>query len=958
MANEVRFTVKLNVDGQTKVVDATASVEELEEAIGDVRKAADNIGLSKGWETMMLGVNAATDMLGKLKGTVDDLANSYESWETSMAAVNTMAGKDAAGLAQLTDQVSELSKTIPKAREELADGLYQTISNGVPEADWLTFLETSAKASVGGIADLGETVKVTSTVIKNYGLEWSQAGEIQDKIQMTAKNGVTSFGELASALPRVTANAATLGVSVDELMATFATLTGVSGNTAEVSTQLAAIFTALVKPSSEAAKMAQAMGIEFDAAAIKAAGGMQQFLTQLDEAVRQYAKSHGMLEQEIYGSLFGSAESLRALIPLTGELKDKFVENVGQMGDAAGTCQDAFGQVASTGASQMQLLKNVWLSMTEPLGQLASSMRPVVNGLMSIVQAGLYLRGLIQSVTALRNAHVLSTAATAAHSAATRVLGTVSAATGVSVNTLKVAVRNLEIATGVGAAIAALTLIVEKLAGASDNAAQSERNLTQASESLRSAEEAGIQAAASAKAEMDKEIQKLGELIQSKGDTTSAVQTLNEKYGEWFGQCKTAQQWYDTLIANSEAYCDQLAIEAEMRILTERKVELGIRRNKNLRRGQELADKGKLGNWGEGRDVVVELQEIDKEAGIVEDRLSELKSQVVSSAGATITPKRRTVSPSGTGSGKGGKTGKTGKGGSTTPVYAEGELGWYDQEIEKLNKKKLKLSDPEEIRDLNQLIKNLERAKAEKLWEADPRSKVKDWGSTAVSSVSPGADLMKTDPSIIGMRPIEMTGDDWTKRIAQDWEDNKKAMEDYFASFQRDFPLKIYDKAKKAAEMHNKKLQDMGSLIQSAGQSFATMGKNLESPVLEAAGIIAQAIAQMLLGYATAAAQSAELGPFGWIGFTVAGLATVTSVIEQMKSIGQYAEGGIAYGPTLGLFGEYAGARTNPEVVAPLDRLRSLMSDGNSGPVDVRVRIKERDLVGFGRKSNRYRGRM
>ena len=64
----------------------------------------------------------------------------------------------------------------------------------------------------------------------------------------------------------------------------------------------------------------------------------------------------------VYGSLFGSAESLRALIPLTGELKDKFVENVGQMGDAAGTCNEAFEQMSSTGASQFQMLKNTVLS--------------------------------------------------------------------------------------------------------------------------------------------------------------------------------------------------------------------------------------------------------------------------------------------------------------------------------------------------------------------------------------------------------------------------------------------------------------------------------------------------------------------------------------------------------------------------------------------------------------------
>ncbi|MCF0203596.1 MAG: phage tail tape measure protein [Bacteroidaceae bacterium] len=126
---------------------------------------------------------------------------------------------------------------------------------------------------VNGKQVIHETTVNAEGLGKNYAMDWSAAGEIQDKIQMTAKNGVTSFEQLAAALPRVTGNAATLGVSIDELMAAFATLTGVSGNTAEVSTQLAAIFTALVKPSSEATEMAKQMGIEFDAMAIKAAGG-------------------------------------------------------------------------------------------------------------------------------------------------------------------------------------------------------------------------------------------------------------------------------------------------------------------------------------------------------------------------------------------------------------------------------------------------------------------------------------------------------------------------------------------------------------------------------------------------------------------------------------------------------------------------------------------------------------
>ena len=43
------------------------------------------------------------------------------------------------------------------------------------------------------------------------------------------------------------------------------------------------------------------------------------------------------------------------------------------------------------------------------------------------------------------------------------------------------------------------------------------------------------------------------------------------------------------------------------------------------------------------------------------------------------------------------------------------------------------------------------------------------------------------------------------------------------------------------------------------------------------------------------------------------------------------AKGGIAFGPTNALIGEYAGAKNNPEVVAPLDKLKGML--GGSGGV-------------------------
>ncbi len=60
------------------------------------------------------------------------------------------------------------------------------------------------------------------------------------------------------------------------------------------------------------------------------------------------------------------------------------------------------------------------------------------------------------------------------------------------------------------------------------------------------------------------------------------------------------------------------------------------------------------------------------------------------------------------------------------------------------------------------------------------------------------------------------------------------------------------------------------------------------------------------------------------LGSLIKGIATKFS--GGMSSDRPFAKGGIVYGPTRALIGEYAGASTNPEVVAPLDRLKSLIN--------------------------------
>ena len=79
-------------------------------------------------------------------------------------------------------------------------------------------------------------------------------------------------------------------------------------------------------------------------------------------------------------------------------------------------------------------------------------------------------------------------------------------------------------------------------------------------------------------------------------------------------------------------------------------------------------------------------------------------------------------------------------------------------------------------------------------------------------------------------------------------------------------------------------------------------------------------------------------------------VAAIASVIAALANIPKFANGGVVYGPTVGLMGEYAGAASNPEVIAPLSKLQGLL--GGAGRSEVKFRIEGRELVGILNKQN------
>jgi len=134
---------------------------------------------------------------------------------------------------------------------------------------------------------------------------------------------------------------------------------------------------------------------------------------------------------------------------------------------------------------------------------------------------------------------------------------------------------------------------------------------------------------------------------------------------------------------------------------------------------------------------------------------------------------------------------------------------------------------------------------------------------------------------------------------------------------------------------------------------------------LEWGANILQAVAQALPALSTlfaantsvaAAEGAASVASIPYVGPVMA-VAAIASIVGAIASLPKFAQGGLVYGPTLGLFGEYAGASSNPEVVAPLDKLRELIAPPSSEFGKVEFVIEGRNLKGVLNRVNRMDSR-
>lgn len=334
-------------DGQV-VIDITADDSKFKSALSGLGKVAV-AGLAA-LTTALVGIGVAS-------------LNAAINFNKGMANVASLIPGSTARVNELKGTVQEMAVQFGKSTDDLSEGLYNVISAFGDTADTAKIMETNVKAATAGVATTTDAINLTSAVTKAYGDTSAEAVEkAADLALMTVRLGQTTFPELAASVGKVTPLTNELGVSQEELFATMATLTGVTGGAAEVSTQLRGAMQSLMAPTDSATKAIKAAGYE-DAKAMLAKEGLAGSMKILMDAAE---KSGEPLNKYI-----SSIEGQTLALALGGPQADAYAEKLGEMEKAAGATDAAFKeQTEGVNAFGFKLdqLKQVGVTSLQKIG--------------------------------------------------------------------------------------------------------------------------------------------------------------------------------------------------------------------------------------------------------------------------------------------------------------------------------------------------------------------------------------------------------------------------------------------------------------------------------------------------------------------------------------------------------------------------------------------------------------
>ena len=357
MADEtIRIDTRIDTDSAERDLDELKkklkdTSAEGKKGFNEAGKALDTADKStKGLTVSMSSLKKALTGLSistvayKVAQGVKDIYVTTEEAYASIRKASTMFGDVAVDQENLVNKLSKIAADTGSEIATLGEAVYQAMSAGVAPtedmADVLSAVEKSAKLASGGFTDTETAMSATLSVLNAYKMDIKDLDKIQGILLQTQNKGVTTVGQLGSALSKVTPTASAFGVSFEQVASSIALMTKQGTSTEIAATALSTVLSELGKDGTTASdnleKAAQSAGKTTTSFSGLLKEGMN--VSEILSLMSDYATKNGLSMVD----MFGSIEAGRAALQLAGDNTEDFNDILKSMSDTTGLVQESF----------------------------------------------------------------------------------------------------------------------------------------------------------------------------------------------------------------------------------------------------------------------------------------------------------------------------------------------------------------------------------------------------------------------------------------------------------------------------------------------------------------------------------------------------------------------------------------------------------------------------------------
>ncbi|MGL5970491.1 MAG: phage tail tape measure protein [Cetobacterium sp.] len=298
--------------------------------LNDLKSEGEKFGSS--FKNSMFGSMTAANLAAKgvelLMSTLRSAVNEIGMLDKNLAKVNTLLDQQVLSTTNLKMELLKISDATGIYSSELANATYEALSAGVATDELTGFIEKMTTLSQGGFTSVTQAVNVTTSIMNAYGKEVYTVNEVSDKLVKTQALGKTTVDELSRSLYNVVPAATSMGIGLDDVLASIAVLTASGTPTAQATTQIRQALLEMGDEASIVGKTIQGLTGKSFKQLINEGYSVADVIALLSRESEKSGKS--------IDGLYSSAEAKGAVITLAKGKVEDFNKAITGIGESAG----------------------------------------------------------------------------------------------------------------------------------------------------------------------------------------------------------------------------------------------------------------------------------------------------------------------------------------------------------------------------------------------------------------------------------------------------------------------------------------------------------------------------------------------------------------------------------------------------------------------------------------------